>query len=538
MNVPLTLDRVMRHAQSVYAKTEIVSLMSETTIHRYTFGDAFRRVAQLANALTKLEIDPGDRVATIAFNDYRHFELYYGISCSAYVCHTINPRLFDDQISFIINDASDQYVFVDPAFVPTLERIADQLQSVKGFVVLCGLESMPSSTLPNLMCYESLLEVESEVFSWPELQDENLACALCYTSGTTGDPKGVLYSHRSVVLHSYAVTMPDVAGLSSRKTAMPMVPMYHVNAWGMPYACAMVGTKMVFPGSFSSDARLLTDLINQEQVTVSLGVPTVFQGLLNYLQVSGRSVPSLEQIQIGGAPCPLALSQAFEAFDVWVTVGWGMTETSPLGATNCVSQGQDSNEIYDERRTKAGRPVFGVEMKILDEKGRELPRDGRASGTLNVRGPWVASGYFGDAEAPESPELEWFDTGDVATIDADGFMNITDRVKDLIKSGGEWISSQDIERVALDHPAIAAAAVVGIAHPKWGERPLLLAVPVSGVDIEEAEVLKSLEGRVARWWVPDECVFVDDLPLTSIGKLNKKLLREQFSKYVFSELSK
>jgi acyl-CoA synthetase (AMP-forming)/AMP-acid ligase II len=535
MDQSLLVKSIMEFAEKVNPDVEIVSVTADNPRHRYTYKEAFARARRLANVLDTWGLSPGDRIATLAWNDYRHLEAYYAIAGSGYVSHTINPRLFPEQVEYIINHAEDQWVFADRDFLPLLEAISGACPGVKGWVVLTDAEHMPETSLENVHCYETLMQDASDAFDWPEL-DENTACALCYTSGTTGNPKGVLYSHRSTMLHAYASVMPDVLGLSCRDVVLPIVPMFHVNAWGNPYACPMVGAKLVFPGSKMGDGKELTALINEEMVTMSAGVPTVWLGLLAHLRESGEGIDSLQRIIVGGAACPLSLMKEMDSHGVETRIGWGMTEMSPLGSVNTLKPEvlDLPDEELDKLRLKAGRPVFGVEMKITDDDGVELPWDGVAFGSLKVRGPWICSSYFkleqGEAHADEG----WFETGDVATIDPDGYMAITDRTKDVIKSGGEWISSIDVENAAVGHPLVAEAAVIGRFHPRWSERPLLIVVrDKGGENLTGDEVLQFLEGKIAKWWIPEAVEFIDEIPHTATGKIQKMALREIYKDFEF-----
>jgi acyl-CoA synthetase (AMP-forming)/AMP-acid ligase II len=535
MDQPLLVKSILEFAERVNPNVEIVSVTADNPRHRYTYKEAFGRARQLANVIDDWGLQHGDRIATLAWNDYRHLEAYYGICASGYVAHTINPRLFPEQIEFIINHAEDQWILTDRDFVPLLESIAPSCPGVKGWVVLTDEAHMPETQLDNVYCYETLLAGGSDQFTWPVL-DENTACALCYTSGTTGDPKGVLYSHRSTILHAYASVMPDLLGLSSRDVVLPIVPMFHVNAWGNPYACPMVGAKLVFPGSKMGDGAELSRLINEEAVTTSAGVPTVWLNLLAHLRDSGESIDSLKRIIVGGAACPLSLMEEMDKLGVDTRVAWGMTEMSPLGTANVLMPALDdlSKEDRNKMRLKAGRPAYGVEMKITDEDGNELPWDGVAFGSLKVRGPWICSNYFKLDESDAHAEQGWFETGEVATIDEHGYMAITDRTKDVIKSGGEWISSIEIENAAVGHPGVAEAAVIGAFHPKWSERPLLVVVRNSeGADLQPAELLAFLEGKVAKWWIPEAVEFIEEIPHTATGKIQKVKLREMFKDFAF-----
>lgn len=534
MDSQLTITSILKFAERVHPEIEIVSVTHDNPRHRYTYRDAFRRVRQLANALQSLGAKEGDRIGTLAWNDHRHFELYYAISSSGAICHTINPRLFAEQIEYVINEAENRILFVDVYFLPLLEPLIDKLTSVESIVLLSDEKGMPDTSLKNVFCYEALLASASDQYAFPDL-DERQASALCYTSGTTGHPKGVLYDHRSTVLHAYASCMEDVMGLSRGGVVMPLVPMFHVNAWGVPYSAVMVGCKLVFPGPKMLDGAELTALINSESVSYSLGVPTIWLALLDHLDRSGDSIESLGRVVVGGAACPLSIMERFENdYGVYTHAGWGMTETSPLGAFNPrldrVALGE---EAYAKLRIKAGRPIYGMEMKIVDDHDRELPWDGESFGTLKVRGPWVCRGYYKIDNSDVHDAEGWFDTGDVATIDADGLMQITDRSKDVIKSGGEWISSIDLENTAANHPAVVEAAVIGMPHRKWTERPLLLVVPKRGAELDREILLEWFRGKVASWWIPDDCLFVDSLPHTATGKLDKKQLRMQYRDYHF-----
>ncbi len=539
MNVPLTITAIMRHAEINHPATEIVSVTLDNPRHRYTYADAFRRTRQLANALSGYGINIGDRVATLAWNDYRHFELYYGISGIGAIIHTINPRLFSEQISYIINHAEDRLLFVDPLIVPVIEAFKDELKTVESCIVMTDEAHMPQTSLPNVQCYESFIAKASDNFSWPDL-DENTASGLCYTSGTTGHPKGALYSHRGVILHAYASISPDVFNFSIGEVAMPVVPMFHVNAWGVPYAAPMVGAKLVLPGPKMGDGATLQALIEEERVSFSAGVPTVWLALLQYLSESGKSIESLNRVLIGGSACPESVMREFmDKHGVYVNHAWGMTETGPLGTVNTLKAGME--KLPDEQlykiKMKQGRTLFGIEMKIVDDDNRELPRDGLASGLLKVRGPWVCADYFKmEGQSDVHDEQGWFATGDVATIDTEGYMQITDRAKDVIKSGGEWISSIDLENTAVGHPQVAEAAVIGIPHPKWAERPLLIVVKKEEQEVGKEEILAWLKDRVANWWVPDDVVFVDEIPHTATGKILKLALRKQFENYQFPNI--
>lgn len=537
MDRPLLISSIVRHAERQHPRREIVSVTADNPRHRYTYSEAFARARKLANALRRIGIRHGDRVATLAWNDYRHFEIYYAVSGSGFVCHTINPRLFEEQIIYIVNHAEDRWLFLDPVFVPLLEKLQSRLPKLEGVVVMTDEAHMPATELPRAQSYESLIAQENDDFDWPEL-DERTASSLCYTSGTTGDPKGVLYSHRSTILHCYAAALPDAMALSAHAVVMPVVPMFHVNAWGLPYACAMVGAKLVFPGSKMGDAETLQSLIAEEQVTFSAGVPTVWQGMVAHLEKTGKRIDSLTHVVCGGSAVPVALmNQLRQQHDVEVVHAWGMTETSPIGTIR--SWSPEAQCLPDDRREalreRQGRSVFGIELKITDEHGNEVPRDGKTFGALKVRGPWVASGYYKRGSDEVFEQDGWFNTGDVATICPLGYMQITDRTKDVIKSGGEWISSIELENLAVAHPAVAQAAAIAIPHPKWQERPLLVVVLKPGATLTAAELLQFFAGKVAKWWIPDDVAFVDKLPLTATGKLSKLQLRQQFASYRLPE---
>ncbi|MGE0725520.1 MAG: 3-(methylthio)propionyl-CoA ligase [Alphaproteobacteria bacterium] len=534
MDVPLLISSLIRHAALYHGDTEIVTRTVEGPIHRYNWAQAHVRAQKLANALKRLGVQPGDRLATIAWNTHRHLECYYAISGSGAVLHTINPRLFADQIRYIVNHADDQWIFVDLSFVPMLEGVAADFPKVKGYIVLTDDAHMPKTSLPNAMSYEGLIAPEPETFDWPAF-DERTASSLCYTSGTTGNPKGVLYSHRSTVIHSYCVCAPDALGISSRDTILPVVPMFHVNAWGCAYSTAMAGSKLVFPGA-KLDGASLHELFEAEQVTCTLGVPTVWLGLLAHMTETGKTFSSLKRLVVGGSAAPLSMIVALEEdHGVDVIHAWGMTEMSPIGTTG-VLKGKMLRLPKEERfklKMKQGRVVYGVEVKIIDDAGRRLPNDGKAQGELLVRGPWITSGYFEDdaATAAAFDSEGWFRTGDICTVDADGFVQITDRAKDIIKSGGEWISSIDLENAAVGHPAVAEAAVIGVHHPKWQERPLLIVKAKKGAAITRDDLMTYLGEKVAKWWLPDDVVFVDELPHTATGKLLKSKLREDFGQH-------
>jgi acyl-CoA synthetase (AMP-forming)/AMP-acid ligase II len=535
MDIPLLISSLIMHADRHHGDTEIVTRTVEGPIHRYTYRDAHLRSRQLAGALEKLGVKQGDRIGTLAWNTYRHFEIYYAVSGMGAVCHTINPRLFPEQITYIANHAEDTYLFIDLTFVPLVEQLRPSLKSVKGFVVMTDKAHMPDS-IPDAICYEDLVASHSGDYTWPVF-DERTASSLCYTSGTTGNPKGVLFQHRSTVLHSYAECMPDVVNLLATDTLLPVVPMFHANAWGLPYACAMTGAKIVFPGA-GMDGQSLFDLMEQEKVTISAGVPTIWLGLLAHVKQNKTRFSSLKRTLIGGSACPPAMIRAFrEDYDVQVLHAWGMTELSPLG-TVCTFKSKHESLDSEQKlalQNKQGRTVFGIDMKIVDADGNDLPWDGEAFGDLMSRGPWVVSEYFrgegGNPMQRDDQGLEWFPTGDVATIDPDGYMQITDRSKDVIKTGGEWISSIDLENTAVAHPAVAEAAVISVAHPKWDERPLLVVVKTKGKQVSRDELLAFYQGKVAKWWIPDDVVFVDELPHTATGKLLKTKLREDFKNY-------
>ena len=538
MDTPLLISSIAEHAEKFHGDREIVSVTMDNPRHRCTIRDVTTRARQLANALDKLGLERADRVATIAWNDYRHLEIYYGVSGAGYVCHTVNPRLFPEQLVFIINHAEDRWIFTDLMFVPLLEKLLPQIPNVEGFVVMTDEAHMPETALPNAVCYETLLAAESSDYDWPQL-DERTASALCYTSGTTGDPKGVLYDHRSTVLHAFAGIAPDALNLSSSDVVLPVVPLFHVNAWGVPYSTLMVGSKLVFPGPKMGDGEALYELMESEQVNVALGVPTVWLGLLQYCEQAGKTLNSLDRTVIGGAAVPRAMIEQFKkVHGVQAIQGWGMTEMSPLGTANTPKAGNEglSEEEQLDLATKAGRGIFGCDLRIVNDEGNELPWDGVAYGALQVRGPWICSDYFKlEGSAGTHTDDGWFDTGDVATIDPQGYMAITDRTKDVIKSGGEWISSIELENTAMGHPAVAQAAVIGVAHPKWTERPLLIVVKAEGQDIEKDEMLAYFKGKVATWWIPNDVAFVDELPHTATGKVKKIELRKQFVDYAFPE---
>jgi acyl-CoA synthetase (AMP-forming)/AMP-acid ligase II len=528
MDQPLLVSSLIRHADRHHGATEIVTKTVETgAVHRYTYREAHARSRRLANALKKLGVQPGDRVATLAWNTFRHFEVYYATAGSGAVIHTINPRLFPDQIVYIGNHAEDKVVFFDINLAPLVEKLAPALKSVKHWVAMTDRAHMPKMGL----CYEELIEKESEELTWPEF-DENTAACLCYTSGTTGNPKGALYSHRSTIIHAYASALPDALNLSARDVILPVVPMFHVNAWGLPYACAMAGAKLVFP-AHHLDGKSLHEVFEKEEVTMSAGVPTVWLGLLNYMKEQKLRFTTLKRVVIGGSACPPAMLRAFqEEYGVEVLHAWGMTEMSPLGTATTfkAKHAKWSDEERTKLQYKQGRVLFGVDMRIVGEDGTELPWDGKAFGDLQVRGPWVIQSYF-KGEGGNPLKGGWFPTGDVCTIDPDGYIQITDRSKDVIKSGGEWISSIDLENIAVAHPAIAEAAVIGIRHPKWDERPIVVAVKKPGQDVSRDELLKFYEGKIAKWWMPDDVVFVNELPHTATGKLSKLTLRAQMKDY-------
>ena len=535
-NQPLLISSLIEFADKHHGDGEVVSRRVEGDIHRYTWSDVARRSRQVANALDGMKLGFSDRVATIAWNGYRHLELYFGVSGSGRVLHTINPRLHPEQIAWIANHAEDQVLCFDMTFLPIIQAVHSKCTSVKHWVAMCDADKLPADTgIPNLISYEAWMGNQSTTYQWPVF-DENTASSMCYTSGTTGNPKAALYSHRSTTLHAYAAALPDVMCISARDAILPVVPMFHVNAWGIPYSAALTGAKLVFPGP-GMDGKSVYEMIENEGVTYAAGVPTVWQMLLTYMKPNGLKFSTLKRTVIGGSACPPAMIDAFrEDFGVEVLHAWGMTELSPLG-TLCTLKNKHLKLPKEEQMKllmKQGRAIYGVDMKIVNDAGDEQPHDGRAYGDLLVRGPWVVANYYkgeGNPLVKDKDGHDWFPTGDVATIDADGFMQITDRSKDVIKSGGEWISSIDIENIAVAHPAVAMAACIGVAHPKWDERPIVAVVKKPDAQVSREELLAFYEGKTAKWQIPDDVVFVDAIPIGATGKMLKTKLRELLKDY-------
>jgi fatty-acyl-CoA synthase len=529
---PLLISSLVEHAATFHPATEIVSRLPEGTVHRTNWRDMCLLSRQVAQAMQVLGVQAGERVGTLAWNSYRHLSLYYGVSGSGAVLHTVNPRLFPEQIDYIINHAEDQVLFFDVGFAPLVAQLAPSLKSVKHYVVMTDRAHMPELDLPNLHCFDELMAAQSTRYIWPEFEERS-ASSLCYTSGTTGNPKGVLYSHRSTMLHTLMELAPDTFGISSAETLLLIVPMFHANAWGAPYAAAMVGAKLVLPGPHL-DGESIFNLMQQERVTFSQGVPTVWLMLFQYLDAHPELDPKslgVKRVGIGGAAVARSMLERFEQqFGAEVVQGWGMTETSPIGVISKLlpKHAQVSSEDLVKTKLKQGRGVWGVDLKIVDEHGLALPWDGVAFGHLHVRGPWVTSGYF-KSEGGQVLDAEgFFPTGDVATIDPDGYLQLVDRAKDVIKSGGEWISSIDVELCANSHPGVAESAVIGVAHPKWQERPLMLVVRRAGQQLSADELTSHLSARLAKWWLPDEILFVDELPHTATGKILKTKLRDTY----------
>ncbi|HTS93050.1 MAG TPA: 3-(methylthio)propionyl-CoA ligase [Stellaceae bacterium] len=534
MDRPLLIQTLIEHAGRYHADTEIVSRTVEGPIHRYTYAKAERRSKRLAKALRRLGVEEGDRVATLAWNGFRHYELYFGVSGIGAICHTINPRLFQEQLAYIVNHAEDKVLCFDLTFLPLVQKLAPLWKPVRHYVLMTDRAHMPAGGPPNLLCYEELVAAETPEMEWPEF-DENMASSLCYTSGTTGNPKGALYSHRSTVLHSFACCMANNTSFAMSDTVLPVVPMFHANAWGVPYSATMAGSKLVFPGP-NLDGPSLYQLLESEHVTMTLGVPTVWLGLLKYLDESGKRLDFVDRVLIGGSAAPPAMIRDFEEkYGCRAIQGWGMTELSPVGTLGTLKRKflNLPKEAQLARKAMQGRPLYGVEMKLVDAEGQVQPHDGTSRGELLVRGPWIVNGYFADeAAGRDAFDAEgWFRTGDVATIDPDGYLQLVDRRKDVIKSGGEWISSIDIENAAVAHPDVAEAAVIGVPHPKWAERPLLVIVPRQGSAPTREAILDFLKDKLAKWALPDDVVLVPEIPHTATGKILKTKLREMFREH-------
>ncbi len=532
---PLMISSLIEHAATFHPETEIVSRLPEGPIHRTHWRGVRDNAKQVANALASLGVVQGDRVGTLAWNSHRHLALYYGVSGSGAVLHTVNPRLFPEQIDYIVNHAEDKVLFFDITFAPLVAKLAPKLKTVQAFVAMTDRAHMPAIDVPNLLCWDELIGTQSTNYDWPEF-DERTASSLCYTSGTTGNPKGVLYSHRSTMLHALMELAPDTFGISSAETLLLVVPMFHANAWGAPYGAAMVGARLVLPGPHL-DGKSMYELMRDERVTFSQGVPTVWLMLFQFLDANPGIDPKalgIKRVGIGGAAVARSMMERFERdFGAEVVQGWGMTETSPIGVISKLLPKHDKldAEALLNVKLKQGRGVWGVDLKIVGDDGQPLPWDGKAFGNLLVRGPWIASGYFKNEGGAVLDADGFFPTGDVATIDPDGYLQLVDRAKDVIKSGGEWISSIDVENVAIGHPAVAEAAIIGVSHPKWQERPLLIVVKREGQETTKESILDYLATRIAKWWLPDDVVFVDQLPHTATGKLLKTKLREQYRDY-------
>jgi fatty-acyl-CoA synthase len=531
-NWPLLCTKIIDHAALLHPKRTVMTRSVEGPFHTTTYAEMRTRSLRVAKRLEKHGIRLGDRVATLAWNTWRHMEVWYGLLGLGAIYHTVNPRLFHDQIVWIVNDAEDRLLFVDLTFLPVIEKYIADMPTLEQVIVLTDAEHMPATTLPNAVPYEEWLKEADDDFVWRTF-DENTAAGLCYTSGTTGHPKGVVYSHRSNVLHAFQASQVDMFGCGSRDVIMPVVPMFHANCWSLAFTAPMVGAAMVMPGA-KLDGASIHEILEVGKVTLTAAVPTVWQMLLQHMEAKKLGLTHLERVVIGGAACPRAMTEKFEkVYDVRVAHAWGMTETSPLG-TICGLKPETAGLDIEARldlQVKQGVPPFGVEMKITDDQNRERPRDGKAFGRLRVRGPAIAGGYFKGAGQEAFGEDGYFDTGDVATIDENGYMQITDRAKDVIKSGGEWISTIDLENLAIAHPDVLEAAVIGVFHPKWDERPLLIIVPKPGATPTKEKILAYYEDKIAKWWMPDDVVFIEEIPHTATGKIQKMSLREQFRDY-------
>lgn len=538
-NMPLLVNMLLDHANNWHGEREIVSRLVEGNIHRETYREAHLRTRKLSQALRKIGVEKSDIIATLAWNTHRHFEAWYAITGLGAIYHTLNPRLFPEQLSYIINHADDKMIFTDLTFVPILEKIIAEIKNVRGFIIMTDSKNMPETTLPNVHCFEDIIKNEDGDLDWV-IVDETEPCGLCYTSGTTGNPKGVVYTHRSNMLHTLVSNSADIMGLRSTETVLPVVPMFHANAWGLAFAAPAVGAKIVNPGA-KMDGQSIYELLTTESVTFTAAVPTVWMMLLQHLEENNLKLPDLEIVTIGGSAVPKSMIEKFERdYDVIVKHAWGMTETSPLGTIATFKAGMEkmSFEQQMDIKVKQGRPPFLVDIKITDDDGNTLLHDGKEFGHLKIKGPFIVDTYMKGEGGEILDENQFFDTGDVATIDELGFMQITDRAKDVIKSGGEWISSIEIENIAVGHPEVQEAAVIGIVHPKWDERPLLIIVKNPDANPSKEDILKFLEGKIAKWWMPDDVTFVAEIPHTATGKIQKLILREQFRSYTFPNTKK